>query len=161
VSIAVEDYHKVYGATVAVAGLSFTVAPGEILGLVGPNGADKTTTLHALAGILTPTRGRLTIAGDDIASEPVAAKAALAYVPDEPKLFDQLTVWEHFRFVAGAYRLRADWTAAADMLLTQFELTEKRATLAAELSRGMRCGYHHGLQAIFFTRFDVARDAPP
>src|SRR5262249_44350797 len=67
VSIVVEDYHKVYGETVAVAGLSFSVAPGEILGLVGPNGAGKTTTLRALAGILAPTQGRLLIAGHDLA----------------------------------------------------------------------------------------------
>ena len=152
-SILVEDYHKTYGTTVAVAGISFAVEAGEILGLAGPNGAGKTTTLRALAGILTPTRGRLAIAGHDLATESVAAKSALAYVPDEPKLFDQLTVWEHFRFVASAYRL-TDWTAAAEALLVQFELTEKRDTLAAELSRGMRqkvaicCGYLHQPRAI-------------
>jgi ABC-2 type transport system ATP-binding protein len=151
--ILVEDYHKNYGDTVAVAGVSFEVAPGEVLGLVGPNGAGKTTTLRALAGILTPTRGRLSIAGHDLAREAVAAKAALAYVPDDPKLFDQLTVWEHFRFVAAAYRLR-DWTAPAEKLLRQFELEEKRNALASELSRGMRqkaaicCGYLHQPQAI-------------
>src|SRR3989442_8911104 len=122
-SIVVEDYHKNYGETIAVAGLSFTVPPGEILGLVGPNGAGKTTTLRALAGILTPTRGRLAIAGHDLAREPVKAKAALAYVPDDPKLFDQLTVWEHFRFVAAAYRLEKGWEAQAEALLEQFELT--------------------------------------
>ena len=105
-SIEVHDYHKSYGATVAVAGISFTVAPGEILGLVGPNGAGKTTTLRALAGILTPSRGRLLIDGHDLAREPVAAKAALAFVPDEPHLFESLTVWEHLRFVAAAYRVR-------------------------------------------------------
>jgi ABC-2 type transport system ATP-binding protein len=144
----VEDYHKSYGTTVAVSGLSFTVAPGEILGLVGPNGAGKTTTLRALAGILTPTRGRLLIAGHDVSTEPVAAKRALAYVPDEPKFFDQLTIWEHFRFVASAYRL-TDWQKRAEGLLTRFELVEKRNALTAELSRGMRqklaicCGYLH------------------
>jgi ABC-2 type transport system ATP-binding protein len=153
VSIVVEDYHKNYGETVAVAGISFTVAAGEILGLVGPNGAGKTTTLRALAGILTPTRGRLLIAGHDLARDPVAAKAALAYVPDDPKLFDQLTVWEHFRFIAGAYRLN-DWSARALALLERFELTEKRSALAGELSRGMRqkvaicCGYLHQPQAV-------------
>jgi ABC-2 type transport system ATP-binding protein len=152
-AIAVEDYHKHYGSTVAVAGISFRVAPGEVLGLVGPNGAGKTTTLRALAGILSPTRGRLSIAGRDLAREPVAAKAALAYVPDEPKLFDQLTVWEHFRFIASAYRLH-DWTGRADALLSQFELQDKRNTLTAELSRGMRqkvaicCGYLHQPQAV-------------
>jgi ABC-2 type transport system ATP-binding protein len=154
VSIVVEDYHKTYGKTIAVAGISFRVEPGEILGLVGPNGAGKTTTLRALAGILMPTRGRLAIDGHDLALEPVAAKAALAYVPDDPKLFDALTVWEHFRFIASAYRLEAAWPARAEVLLEKFELVEKRDALASELSRGMRqkvaiiCGYLHEPKAI-------------
>src|SRR5438876_3966505 len=124
-SILVQDYYKVYGQIVAADGITFAVAPGEILGLVGPNGAGKTTTLRALAGILQPTRGRLMIAGHDLAQEPVAAKAALAYVPDDPRLFDQLTVWEHFRFIAAAYRL-ADWQPQAERLLVLFELAGKR-----------------------------------
>jgi ABC-2 type transport system ATP-binding protein len=127
--IVVADYHKSYGDTVAVAGISFTVEAGHVLGLVGPNGAGKTTTLRALAGILRPTRGQLSIAGHDLAKESVAAKAALAYVPDDPKLFDQLTVWEHFRFIADAYRL-ANWKGRAEELLAQFELTAKRDALA-------------------------------
>jgi ABC-2 type transport system ATP-binding protein len=153
VSIAVENFHKHYGTTVAVAGITFTVADGEVLGLVGPNGAGKTTTMRALAGILTPTRGHLAIAGHDLAREPIAAKAALAYVPDDPRLFDQLTVWEHFRFTAAAYRLR-DWEARAEDWLARFELTEKRDALASDLSRGMRqkvaigCGYLHQPRAI-------------
>jgi ABC-2 type transport system ATP-binding protein len=153
VTILVEDFHKNYDQTIAVAGITFSVAPGEILGLVGPNGAGKTTTLRALAGILQPTRGRLVIDGHDLASEPVAAKTVLAYVPDEPRLFDQLTVWEHFRFIAAAYRLR-EWTGQAESLLEQFELALKRDTLAAELSRGMRqkvaicCGYLHQPRAV-------------
>jgi ABC-2 type transport system ATP-binding protein len=154
VSIVVEDYHKHYGDVVAVAGITFSVAPGEVLGLVGPNGAGKTTTLRALAGILTPTRGGLSIAGHDLQTDPVAAKAALAYVPDDPRLFDQLTVWEHFRFIAGAYRLDGDWQPLAEDLLARFELGEKRDALASDLSRGMRqklaiaCGYLHRPRAI-------------
>jgi len=153
VSIVVEDFHKNYDKTIAVAGISFQVEAGEILGLVGPNGASKTTTLRALAGILRPTRGRIVIAGHDLAHEPIAAKAALAYVPDDPHLFEQLTVWEHLRFIAAAYRVR-DWQPSALELLTQFELTEKRNALAAELSRGMRqklaicCGYLHQPRAV-------------
>ncbi len=152
-SIVVEDYHKVYGTTVAVAGLSFRVDPGEILGLVGPNGAGKTTTLRALAGILTPTRGRLLLAGHDIVQEPVAAKSLLAYIPDDPHLFDRLTVWEHFRFSAAVYRL-LDWEPRAEALLRRLELVEKRDALASELSRGMRqkvaigYGYLHGPRAL-------------
>jgi ABC-2 type transport system ATP-binding protein len=154
VSIEVEDYHKVYGETVAVEGLSFSVQASEIVGLVGPNGAGKTTTLRALAGILTPTRGRLAIDGHDLAREPVEAKRSLAYVPDDPHLFDVLTVWEHFRFTAAAYHLAPGWEAQAEDLLRMFELTEKRDALASELSRGMRqkvaigCGYVHDPRAI-------------
>jgi ABC-2 type transport system ATP-binding protein len=137
VSIVVEDYHKTYGEFVAVGGLTFTVAGGEILALVGPNGAGKTTTLRALAGILTPTLGQLFIAGYDVVDDPVAAKANLAYVPDDPQLFDKLTVWEHFRFTASVYRV-ADWQAPAEALLERLELSAKRHALASELSRGMR-----------------------
>ena len=153
VSIIVEDYHKNYGKTVAVAGISFAVAPGEVLGLLGPNGAGKTTTLRALAGILTPTRGRLLLAGHDIVREPVAAKSALGYVPDDPQLFDRLTVWEHFRFVAGAYRL-LHWVPRAETLLDRLELGEKRDAPASDLSRGMRqklaiaCGWLHQPKAV-------------
>ena len=151
--IVVEDYHKIYGETVAVEALSFTVDPGEILGLAGPNGAGKTTTLRALAGIIRPTRGRLLIAGHDIVEDPIAAKSELAYVPDDPRLFEKLTVQEHFRFIASTYRM-TDWKPRAEMLLQRLELTEKKDTLASELSRGMRqkvaigCGYLHQPKAI-------------
>ena len=75
------------------------------MGLVGPNGAGKTTTMRALAGIIRPTRGRLSIAGHDVVHDSIAAKRALAYIPDDPKLFDALTVWEHLEFIASAYRV--------------------------------------------------------
>ena len=152
-SIVVDDFHKSYGSFVAVRGLSFQVEPGEVMGLVGPNGAGKTTTLRTLAGILRPTRGRLVIDGHDLAHAPVAAKRATAYIPDEPKLFEQLTLWEHLRFVAAAYRLR-EWTATAEAQLERFELAPKRHALASELSRGMRqkmaicCGYLHRPKAV-------------
>jgi ABC-2 type transport system ATP-binding protein len=153
VTIAVEDFTKTYGETVAVEGISFAVAAGEILGLAGPNGAGKTTTLRALAGILEPTRGRLSISGFDLATHPVEAKRLLAYVPDDPHLFDRLTVWEHFRFMAGVYRLNG-WQERAEQLLVRLELVEKRDALCSELSRGMRqkvaigCGYLHQPKAV-------------
>jgi ABC-2 type transport system ATP-binding protein len=151
--IDVLDFHKVYRQTVAVAGLTFRVEPGQILGLLGPNGAGKTTTMRALAGINPPTRGTLIIAGHDVVAEPVAAKRLLAYVPDDPKLFDALTVWEHLTFIAGAYQV-TDFRETAERLLAQFELTEQRDTLGQELSRGMRqkvaicCAYLHAPRAI-------------
>lgn len=153
--IRVLDYHKVYPTTVAVAGLTFDVPAGAVLGLVGPNGAGKTTTLRALAGIIRPTKGSLSIAGFDLATDAIAAKRELAYVPDDPRLFDALTVWEHLEFMAAAYQV-ADFAPVATALLEQFELTEKRDALAQELSRGMRqkvaicCAYLHDPKALLF-----------
>lgn len=135
--IEVIDYHKSYGDMVAVEGLSFEVRPGEILGILGPNGAGKTTTMRAITGIIPPTRGMLRVAGYDVVAKPVLAKGQLAYVPDDPKLFDTLTVWEHLEFVSAAYRL-ADWQDEAARLLERFELTPKRDAVAHDLSRGMR-----------------------
>jgi ABC-2 type transport system ATP-binding protein len=153
--IEVIDFHKAYNETVAVQALSFEVRPGQVLGLLGPNGAGKTTTMRAIAGIIPPTGGRLVVAGHDVATEPVAAKSQLAYVPDDPKLFDALTVWEHLQFIASAYRVK-DFKADGAALLDQFELTPKRDALAQELSRGMRqkvaicCAYLHKPRAILF-----------
>ena len=153
--IQVSDFHKAYRDTIAVSALSFDVQPGQVLGLLGPNGAGKTTTMRAIAGIIPPTHGRLMVGGRDVMAEPVAAKQLLAYVPDDPKLFDALTVWEHLQFVAAAYRVN-DFQADAEALLDQFELTSKRKTLAQDLSRGMRqkvaicCAYLHHPRAILF-----------
>ncbi len=151
--IYVSGFSKNYGETQAVDDLSFDVAGGSILGMLGPNGAGKTTTLRAMAGVLQPTRGRLSIGGHDIVDDPVAAKQLLALVPDDPRLFDSLTVWEHLRFIAAAYRV-GDFSAAGESLLEEFELTDKRDTAAGELSRGMRqkvaicCAYLHQPSAI-------------
>lgn len=153
--ITVDDFHKTYRETVAVAGLSFRVEAGAILGLVGRNGAGKTTTLRAIAGIIPPTRGRLAIDGHDVATDAVAAKQKFAYVPDDPKLFEMLTIDEHLQFVASVYQV-ADAAAKSDHLLEQFELVEKRDTIAQELSRGMRqkvaicCAYLHNPVAMLF-----------
>lgn len=163
--INVVDFHKTYHETVAVAGLSFQVGPGEILGLVGPNGAGKTTTLRAVAGIIPPTLGSLVVAGHNIITDPVAAKQRMAYVPDDPKLFESLTVWEHLEFVAAAYRV-ADFRTKADDLLRLFELEEKRNAPAQELSRGMRqkvaiaCAYLHDPEVILFDEPLTGLDPP-
>ncbi|MBX3358559.1 MAG: ABC transporter ATP-binding protein [Phycisphaeraceae bacterium] len=147
-TLTVQGLSKTYGTLVAVSGVSFDLNPGDILALVGPNGAGKTTTMRAVCGIISPTAGAITIAGHSLKDDPIAAKAALAYVPDDPKLFDALTVWEHLQFIAAAYNV-ADWQPAAEALLEAFDLVPKRTALAMELSRGMRqkvaiaCAYLH------------------
>jgi len=151
--IRVDALTKLYGDFVAVEGLTLSVAPGEVLGLVGPNGAGKTTTLRSIAGIIPPTRGTVTVAGADVVRDPVRAKRALAFVPDEPQLFDALTVAEHLQFVARLYGV-ADALPRSAALLGELELLEKRDAFPAELSRGMRqklaiaCGLLHGPRAL-------------
>ena len=151
--IEVERYAKLYGDTVAVRELSFTVQPGDVLGLVGPNGAGKTTTLRALAGILQPSSGVIRIGGIDLGADPVAAKRKLAFIPDEPQLFDYLTVREHLNFVARLYGV-TDAEPRIPVLLDELELSAKKDALPTELSRGMRqklaiaCGLLHSPSAL-------------
>ena len=146
--IVVRNLAKQYGEFRAVDGLSFEVGAGEVLGLVGPNGAGKTTTLRCLSGIIAPTSGKVEVIGHDIQTDPVPAKRALAFIPDEPHLFDYLSVEEHLRFIARLYGV-ADADAKIPPLLHELELTEKLRTLPAELSRGMKqklaiaCGLLH------------------
>jgi len=146
---------KLYGELVAVDDLSFGVAPGEVLGLVGPNGAGKTTTLRSLVGIIRPTRGSVRIAQHDLEQEPVAAKRQLAFMPDEPHLFEYLSVEEHLRFTARLYQV-PDVERRIPALLSELELSDKARALPAELSRGMRqklviaCGLLHDPTVLLF-----------
>src|SRR5262245_8302338 len=135
--ISVEDLRRVYGEVTAVDGLSFDVRPGEIVGLIGPNGAGKTTTLRMMAGILKPTAGRVRVDGFDMADQPLDAKRRVAFMPDEPHLFEYLTVAEHLRLIARIYSV-PDFEARASALVTELQLAGKEGALPGELSRGMR-----------------------
>jgi ABC-2 type transport system ATP-binding protein len=135
--IEIRDLVKTYDGFTAVDGLSLRVAPGEILGLVGPNGAGKTTTLRCLAGIIPPTAGRIAIAGHDLETHPVEARRGLAFVPDEPRLFEYLTVADHLRIVARLYGV-ADFAQRSGELLAELDLADRREAFPAELSRGMK-----------------------
>ena len=153
--IDVSDLGKKYGDFTAVSELSFSVRPGEILGLVGPNGAGKTTTLRCLAGIIPATLGSARICGHDVAREPLAAKHALAFIPDEPRLFEHLSVAQHLAFVARLYGV-ADHAARAEPILVELEMADKQALLPGELSRGMKqklaiaCGLVHAPRVVIF-----------
>ena len=146
--IDVRGLTRQYGDFTAVDRLSFTVRPGEVMGLVGPNGAGKTTTLRCLSGIIAPSSGTVAIAGHDIQRDSVAAKRALAFIPDEPHLFEHLTVEEHLRFIARLYGV-ADVESRIAPMLDELELTDKRKAVSTELSRGMKqklaiaCGLLH------------------
>src|SRR5437660_7320861 len=135
--IGVLDLRRTYGEFTAVDDLSFEVRAGEIVGLIGPNGAGKTTTLRSLAGILRPTSGTVAIDGHDIVADSIPAKRRLAFMPDEPHLFEYLTVEEHLRLVARLYSVD-DFDRRARALIEELELTGKERSLPGELSRGMR-----------------------
>jgi ABC-2 type transport system ATP-binding protein len=153
--IEVSSLTKCYGEFTAVRDLSFGVQAGEVMGLVGPNGAGKTTTLRCGTGIIPPTRGQVRINGIDLAADPVGAKRQLAFLPDEPRLFDYLTVWQHLVFVARLYGV-ADFAVRAQGLLEELEIADKKELLPGALSRGMKqklaiaCGLLHGPRVIFF-----------
>ncbi len=153
--IEVSNLTKRYGDFTAVDDLSFTVRPGEVMGLVGPNGAGKTTTLRCLSGIIPATLGTSRLCGIDVVDDPVGAKRQLAFVPDEPRLFEYLTVAQHLAFMARLYNI-GDYTARAHSILTELEMADKQQLLPAELSRGMKqklaiaCGLLHQPKVVIF-----------
>ncbi len=153
--IAVEGLTKLYGDITAVSDLTFTVEPGKVMGLVGPNGAGKTTALRCMSGIIPTTHGRIEIEGSDLRDDPLAAKKLLSFFPDEPRLFDYLTVRQHLEFTARLYQVR-DAVARSRELLDALEMSDKADALPAELSRGMKqkvalaCGFLHQPRAMFF-----------
>ncbi len=154
-AVEVIDFRKQYDSTVAADGISFSLPSGTIGALVGPNGAGKTTTIRALCGIIRPTSGSLRVAGFDVQAEPLKVKQQVAYVPDDPPLFETLTVWEHLKFIASAYQV-VDVEERGTSLLAQLNLVSKKHALASELSRGMRqkvaiaCAYLHSPSVLFF-----------
>jgi ABC-2 type transport system ATP-binding protein len=153
--ITVSHLTKTYGTFKAVDDFSFSVAPGEIVGLIGPNGAGKTSTLRCLVGIQAPTLGTISIDGHDIVADPVEAKRRVAFMADEPQLFEYLTVMEHLRLTARLYRAR-DAEPKARTLIEELQLTGKENALPSELSRGMKqkvaiaCGLLHDPAALLF-----------
>jgi ABC-2 type transport system ATP-binding protein len=153
--IDVQHLTKTYGSFKAVDDFSFRVDPGEVVGLIGPNGAGKTSTLRCIVGIQSPSAGAITVGGHDIVKAPVEAKRLLAFMADEPQLFEYLSVMEHLRLVARLYRVR-DAEARARALLAELQLVGKEHALPTELSRGMKqkvaiaCGLLHEPKALLF-----------
>ncbi len=137
--IEIHNLTKSFGGFKAVDGLTLKVEPGEIFGFLGPNGAGKTTTVKVLSGILRPTSGRVLVAGHDVAREPLAAKQALAYIPDEPFVYPKLTGWEFLRFIGDIYGVpAAEQRRRIPELLETFELSAQAGELLESYSHGMK-----------------------
>jgi len=130
---------KRYGSLTALQELSLEVRAGEILALVGPNGAGKTTALNLLVGLLTPSSGFVQIGGRDVIREALAVKRLVAFVPDQPFLYEQLTIAETLGFIGGMYELAVEeLRERSAALLTLFGLSSVVQRRVGQLSFGMK-----------------------
>lgn len=130
---------KRYGDLFAVRDLDLEVPRGSIFGLIGPNGAGKSTTFSILASLLSPTAGRVEVAGFDPAEQAVEVRRRMGYMPDVLGLYDDLRVAEYLDFFAAAYRVPSrDRPALIDGLLDLVDLTCRRDSMVDALSRGMK-----------------------
>ncbi len=139
IGLEVRDLAKSYGGKRAVDGISLNVRAGELYALLGPNGAGKTTTLRMIAGLLQADAGEIKVFGTDARRDPLAAKKAIAWLPDEPLLYDKLTAWEYLEFVAGLWGVDpASARADAERLLKLLGLWDNRNDRCETFSRGMK-----------------------
>ena len=135
----IEHLTKKYGDYAAVNDLSIHIQPGEIYGFIGHNGAGKTTTLKCVAGILNYDQGEITIGGFDIKKNMLDAKKIMAYIPDNPDLYDYMTAVQYLNFIADIFGVsQQDRQARIKKYGDMFELTEKLAQPVSSYSHGMK-----------------------
>jgi len=134
-----EGLTKRFGTFTAVDAISFAVAPGEIFGFLGANGAGKTTAMRILCGLLGPTEGAATVAGFDVRSQPERIKQHIGYMSQKFSLYEDLTVRENIRFYGGVYGLKTPVIRAkTDALLQRLGLVAERNTLVGSLPLGWK-----------------------
>jgi len=137
--ISIQGVTKNYGKKVAVDNLSLEIAAGEFFAVLGPNGAGKTTTIKMIAGLLRPTAGRILVGGCDVQVDPIAAKKACAYVPDQPFLYDKLSGIEFMNFIADLYGVDgAERQKEIDRLVELFGMKDFVRELTEAYSHGMK-----------------------
>ncbi|PYI50207.1 ABC transporter ATP-binding protein [Paenibacillus flagellatus] len=119
--------------------LSLSIDPGQMVGLIGLNGAGKSTTIKHILGLLTPQQGEVRVAGRTVSDEPSSYRGSFAYVPEAPELYEELTIREHLRMTAMAYGLSQEqFESRAATLAGQFDMTDKLDAFPQTLSKGMR-----------------------
>lgn len=137
--IQVEQLVKRYGERTAVAGISFRIEPGEVVGFLGPNGAGKSTTLRMLTGYLTPTTGTIKIGGIDVLSDPIGARRQIGYLPESVPLYREMRVEEYLRYRARLKGVaRAQVSKRVDEALQLATITDVRKRIIGQLSKGYR-----------------------
>ncbi len=137
--IEIKELTKRYHRRTVVDSLNITVQKGELYGFLGPNGAGKTTTIRMMTGLLMPDNGSITIDGHHLMTDPMAAKNAFGYIPDQPFLYDRLTPREFLRFIGGIYNMSVpECDRKIDEWLDRFDLTDFQNELLGAFSHGMR-----------------------
>ena len=135
----IQHLTKTYGAKKAVDDLTLHIAPGEIYGFIGHNGAGKTTTLKSVVGILQFDQGEITIGGKSIKTDPLACKRLLAYIPDNPDLYDFMSGIQYLNFIADIFGIpAAERWARIEPLADAFELTGDLGQPVSAYSHGMK-----------------------
>jgi ABC-2 type transport system ATP-binding protein len=137
--IVVDRLEKRFGSFVAVAGVSFEVQRGEIMGFLGPNGAGKSTIMRILCGLLRPTAGRALVDGIDVARDPEAVRRHIGYMSQKFSLYQDLTVQENLRFFGGIYGVpRSDLPDRIDFALRMAGIAEHASALVSDLASGWK-----------------------
>lgn len=135
----ISHFQKRYGTTVAVRDLSLTVEAGDIYGFIGHNGAGKTTLIRSVVGVQPIDGGSIKIAGIDVAQDPVEAKRLIAYVPDNPDVYDFMTGIQYLTFIADIFEVPvADRQSRIEQLAGRLELTDALSSPVSSYSHGMR-----------------------
>ena len=127
-----------YGSYQALHETSFTVNNGDIVTITGSNGVGKTTLLNCLSGLLLPSSGTVLIDGFNLYQRELSAKRRISFLPDYPRFYQELTAWEHIRFISQAHNVYHDFEKRAESLLSEFDLYDARDMYPRTLSRGMR-----------------------
>ena len=134
-----QNVSKLYGDKAALSNLNLQIENGEIMGLIGHNGAGKSTTIKSLVSIISPSSGRILVDGLDLSENRLAIKRKIGYVADSPDLFLRLTANEFWELIASSYDLSSsDLEASLDRLLKVFDFAENRYQVIETLSHGMR-----------------------
>jgi ABC-2 type transport system ATP-binding protein len=137
--IKTQNLTKSYDGLLAVDDLTFSVEPGEVLGFLGPNGAGKSTTMRMLAGFITPTSGTGSICGHDVATDALAAKAVLGYLPEGAPHYGEMSVRSFLEFIADLRRLEgAHRKTRLDYVIGRLELEPVIAQTIETLSKGFK-----------------------
>jgi len=139
-ALSIVDLHKSYGNKEVLKGLNLSIAPGEVLGLIGKNGIGKSTTIDCVVGLKEFQEGSISVFGHDVTKEPLIAKSMIGYVPSEPTAYEVMTGYEYLAFIASAYKMRqVAYVDNVEYLKNKFELSDE------DLNR--RIGeYSHGMK---------------